>query len=59
MDIIAKIEVALVNSISQNDSLRKEASDFLTSQCEPDPQFYLALLKIIGNPDPEKRQVQY
>ena len=61
---IEQIKLALANSISMNDQLRNQALDFLTNQCEPNPEFQLALLYIIShnngqNASQEERQLQY
>jgi hypothetical protein len=42
-----QIKLAMKNSVSQEDGPRTEASTFLTKQCEPDPQFQLALIHVI------------
>lgn len=44
---IKQIKSALVNSLSTDAALRDEANSFLIKQCEPDPQFQIALLHII------------
>jgi hypothetical protein len=46
--MIENIKFALVNSISYNEALRKQALDFLTNQCEPIPEFQITLLQIIA-----------
>ncbi len=45
---IEQIKIALVNSLSMNDQLRNQSLDFLTNQCEPNPEFQLVLLHIIS-----------
>ena len=44
---ISQIKTALINSLSMDAALRDEANQFLIKQCEPDPQFQIALLYII------------
>lgn len=44
---ISQIKTALMNSLSNDAALRDEANQFLMKQCEPDPQFQIALLHII------------
>ena len=44
---IAEIKNALANSLSLDATLRDQAQNFLIKQCEPDPQFQIALLHII------------
>jgi hypothetical protein len=52
--VILKIEQALADTIGMDSERRQKATDFLLQECEPDPQFQLALLHIIktsgGNP---------
>ena len=43
-----KIKLALINSLSMNDQLRSQSLEFLTSQCEPNPELQIALLNIIA-----------
>ena len=44
-----QIKVAMQNSVSLNEQMRKEASDFLTKRCEPAPHYQLVLLHIISS----------
>ena len=44
---IEQIKTALINSLSMDQNLRDQANLFLIKQCEPDPQFQIALLHII------------
>ena len=46
---IESIKTALVNTLSMDQGLRDQANQFLIKQCEPDPQFQIALLHIIKN----------
>lgn len=45
--VINQIKLALANSLSLDSTLRDEALKFLIDECEPDPNFQLALLHII------------
>ena len=45
--VLEQIKIALKNSLSQDENLRKQAQEFLGKRCEPDPQFQLALLHLI------------
>lgn len=44
-----QIKLALINSLSMNEQLRTQSLEFLTTQCEPNPELQLALLNIIAN----------
>ena len=44
---VEQIKVAMENSLSMNEQLRKEAQEFITKQCEPVPQYQQVLLHII------------
>ena len=61
---LEQIKIALVNSLSLDDTLRNQSLDFLTNHCEPNPEFQLALLFIISSnqgqtSSPECKQLQY
>ena len=44
-----QIKLALINSLSMNEQLRTQSLEFLTTQCEPNPELELSLLNIIAN----------
>ncbi len=48
---IEQIKSALTNSLSTENTLRDAAQKFLMSECEPNPAFQLALLKVIEAPN--------
>ncbi len=61
---IEQIKLALINSLSMNEQLRNQAMDFLTNQCEPNPEFQQALFHIItehsaASMTPDQKQLQY
>ena len=43
-----QIKLALINSLSLNEQLRSQSLEFLTTQCEPNPELQLTLLNIIA-----------
>jgi hypothetical protein len=48
---IAQIKLALTNSLSTENAARDQAQKFLMQECEPNPAFQFALLKVIQAPE--------
>lgn len=55
---IPQIQQALINSLSINREERDNSARFLTKECELDPAFQLALIRIIEQPE-GNMQLQY